>query len=208
MIGIINCDLDNNPNTNGASLLNNLIENSEIVNLIEGEIPSFNYSGFIITGSRANYNDEYEWISSLRRLILEIDSRNIPCLGICFGMQVIADVFHGSVIQNEIEENGFFRISISDNSLFENFEEEINVFESHHDVVSEVPINARVIAENENCIQGFQLRNLYGIQFHPEITFDVARLMDERDGTNYSSRVNENDGIEVINNFIRMCENE
>jgi len=211
MIGIINCDVDESLDTNGSQLIHNILKNSEIIDITKNQLLNYNYYGFIITGSRASFDDDLDWIHNLKNHIIEINKRNIPCLGICFGMQIIADCFGGSVIRNQVTEEGFTLVNLNESQLFKDLPEELFVYESHHDVVINIPENSLIIANNKTCIQGFKLNNFYCIQFHPEISAKESIIMANRDNSNIDLILN---GInteyvlpkQIFLNFLRICE--
>ena len=177
MIAILNLDLDDSPDTNGATLMHSLLPNSQIIDLIHGEKPSLGYEGYIITGSRADYNDAAEWNNVLRKFLHDLDTQ--PCLGICLGMQIIAHEFGGQ-IGKHLEE-GFQEVRLSHSDLFKGLPSSIHVYQSHNDAVISLPRDSALIAKGE-CIQGFQMRNFTCVQFHPEIDAHVAWKMATRDG--------------------------
>ena len=186
VIAIINCDMDESVETNGSCLLYNLIPNSIVINLCNGEEVRNvrNYEAFIITGSHASHNDNFPWIQKLKFLITQIHHHSIPCLGICFGMQVIAQMFNGTVELGKINESGFNKFMfdpVAGRELTNDLPNGFRAYFSHKDVVTNVPRRTRIFAGNENIILGFILDNFYCVQFHPEITPNVAVKMAERD---------------------------
>src|SRR5680860_83036 len=52
---------------------------------------------WVITGSKANVYQDLPWMRRLKLLILEVYNADLPMLGICFGHQIIAEAFGGSV---------------------------------------------------------------------------------------------------------------
>jgi len=178
-IAILDCDLDQSPETNGACIYQRLIPNSEIIPVKNGVFPKVSdYDGFVITGSRAKLTEApYPWFSDLRATIRAIDRAQKPCLAICFGMELVADEFGGAVI-NGPKEQGFVEIEWLDPTLdFPNI-----VYESHQICVSRLPPGATLLARNSAGFQAFRLRNFLCTQFHPEIDYNVAEIMAIRDG--------------------------
>jgi len=83
-----------------------------------------------------------------------------------------------------------------------------SVYQSHQDIVKDVPDNVDVLAQNEYGVQSVSFNEIvFGVQFHPEFSFDVMEAY-------YSIRIkkidskekhfvsNQNDGVKVVNNFI------
>jgi len=219
MIGIINCDLDKDIQTNGAHILNRLINDSVIINLVDGEFiyDLQAFDGFVITGSRASFEDNHMWLDYLRSCILSIHDSCIPCLAICFGMHVVADSFGGSVRRDLVNELGFVDVSLipwsSAKRLFEGVSRTSPVYESHHDAVLSVPKGSEIIASNKNCVQGFVFDNFYCVQFHPEISSKVAILMAKRDGDEVDAMLGKVDSLYdapalIVQNFVKLVENE
>ncbi len=101
---------------------------------------------------------------------------NIPVLGICFGHQIISKEMGGKVKQSKSREFGLAKVKKLKNSILtKNFfsRGENKVWMSHADEVTKLPKNFKVVAKSSNsklCIVENTKQNLYGIQFHPEVT--------------------------------------
>ncbi len=69
----------------------------------ENEFPgnAGNYDGYMLTGSPASVHDGFDWIARLQDLIVEADHQNKRIVGSCFGHQLVAKTFGGSVGRNE-----------------------------------------------------------------------------------------------------------
>ncbi|MDH4210828.1 MAG: glutamine-hydrolyzing GMP synthase [candidate division WOR-3 bacterium] len=94
----------------------------------------------------------------------------IPVLGICYGMQLAAQLFGGRVKKCRTREYGLAFLRHSGNPLFKRVPRRVRVWMSHGDVVIEAPPDAKVIAHTETTpIAAFQSGNFYGLQFHPEV---------------------------------------
>ena len=109
--------------------------------------------------------------------ILEL---GIPVLGICYGMQLLVHSLGGKVIPGTAREFGHAKLHLlSKTGLFAGLQDELNVWMSHGDKVSEVPAGTQLLADTANTeyaaikIQG---RDLYGIQFHPEVVHTECGL--------------------------------
>lgn len=100
----------------------------------------------------------------------------VPILGICYGMQWLANHFGGAVANDHDHvEYGPAKITVLDNSnLFDDIEQEQNVWASHGDSVLQLPDGFSVIATSngdEGSIRAMahEERKVWGVQFHPEV---------------------------------------
>lgn len=107
----------------------------------------------------------------------------IPLLGICYGMQTMAEQLGGKVSTSEKREFGYARVKLADSPsrLLEGIEDHIanngalslDVWMSHGDKVSELPQGFHVIASTESAPIAAMCdpkRHFYAVQFHPEVT--------------------------------------
>ena len=97
----------------------------------------------------------------------------IPVLGICYGAQLMALELGGDVMPAAKREYGPATVSLtSDEALFAGLDREQPVWMSHGDSITRVPAGFRSTAQTGSTpIAGLAApdRNLYGIQFHPEV---------------------------------------
>ncbi len=101
-----------------------------------------------------------------------IFSLGIPVLGICYGCQLIAHTLGGKVTHADTREYGKCEISYGASRLFKGIASENICWMSHTDYVSTVPQGFKVTATTATCpAAGFEndSKNIYGIQFHPEV---------------------------------------
>ncbi len=98
---------------------------------------------------------------------------NVPILGICYGMQLIAHHFGANVAAAKHKEYGKASISVEKESvLFKNLPQSQIVWMSHSDKVESLPQGFNVLAKSENsefCVFGDEKRQIYALQFHPEV---------------------------------------
>ena len=106
----------------------------------------------------------------------EIFTKQIPVLGICYGLQLIAKIYGGKIkASNKRREFGRALIFKKKNSpLTKNFfKPKSSVWMSHEDAVVKLPKNFKTIALTENSkltIIENTKKKIYGVQFHPEVT--------------------------------------
>jgi GMP synthase (glutamine-hydrolysing) len=106
----------------------------------------------------------------------------IPVLGICYGMQTMAEQFGGRVQGSDVSEFGYAQIRLTaENRLLHDIRDHIDergdalldVWMSHGDKVVELPPEFKLIAETDSCpiaAMAHQDKPFFGIQFHPEVT--------------------------------------
>ena len=97
-----------------------------------------------------------------------------PVIAICYGAQLIAKKFNGSVENSNSREYGRANLSFIDQgcSLFEGININNQVWMSHGDTISKLPLGAKVIASTNsvlNAAYSIEEYHLYALQFHPEV---------------------------------------
>ncbi len=106
-----------------------------------------------------------------------IFSMGIPVLGICYGMQLIAQELGGKVLASELREYGRSQLTlIGDDALFKGVASHTQVWMSHGDSINAIPAGFAVSASTDNClVAAFSnpSAQLYGVQFHPEVRHTI-----------------------------------
>jgi GMP synthase (glutamine-hydrolysing) len=96
----------------------------------------------------------------------------VPVLGICYGMQLMAQDLGGRVEPTGVSEFGRTDVRAEEGELFAGLAPEQVCWMSHRDSVTAPPDGARVVAGSPSTpIAAFEdpERKLYGVQFHPEV---------------------------------------
>ena len=132
-------------------------------------IREWNPRGIILSGGP---NSVYgEDVPTADRSLLDLGT---PVLGLCYGMQVLAQLSGGRVTPASRREYGRANVTVTGGRLFQGFGkgEETPVWMSHGDHVDVPPPGYEVTASSDNSpIAAFEHREkpLFGVQFHPEV---------------------------------------
>lgn len=136
------------------------------------KIKEKNPKGIIFTGGPASVYGE-----NAPRCSEGIFELGIPVLGICYGMQLMTYTLGGNVAGADKREYGTTDVSIDNSSLlFEGFENINGFLMSHTDFVEKVPEGFKNIGHTTSCPNAAmenKEKNLYGIQFHPEVNSSI-----------------------------------
>lgn len=128
-----------------------------------------NIRGVILSGSPCSVRDAGSPDVDLSKF------GKVPVLGVCYGAQLIAHKSGGVVLPSQMREYGRAKLTTVDhtNLLLKEISLDSQVWMSHADTISSVPATFQVIASTPSVkIGAFQVQdtNIYGIQFHPEVT--------------------------------------
>lgn len=131
-------------------------------------------SGIIISGGPRSVTEP-----GSPRIHPSILSLGVPILGICYGHQLLAAVLPGGLVKpSHSREYGVARLTLTaagsgGTALFDGFPEASRVWMSHGDSVLTLPDGFDVLGVTEECpvaAMGNAERNMFGVQFHPEVT--------------------------------------
>lgn len=104
----------------------------------------------------------------------------IPILGVCYGMQLMVHQMGGQIDRSERGEYGKATLWIDDpTDLLTNVEDGTTMWMSHGDSVVTFPNGFEVLAHTTNtpCAAiAHHNRQLYGVQFHPEVIHSVGGM--------------------------------
>jgi len=130
-------------------------------------IKEFEPKGIILSGGPATVTEDES--PQAPEGLFEL---GLPVLGICYGLQCMAEALGGTVQNSDKREFGHAVVDLcEDNALIH--ENQQNVWMSHGDKVTALPDGFKVIAKSDNaplCAIADEARRFYGVQFHPEVT--------------------------------------
>jgi GMP synthase (glutamine-hydrolysing) len=134
-------------------------------------------NGIILSGGPNSVYEALDWKAP--QAVFEL---GVPVLGICYGMQTMAQQLGGKVESSGKREFGFAEVRARGHSkFFSEIQDRTNaeghglleVWMSHGDKVTELPAGFKVIGSSESCpvaAMADEERGFYAVQFHPEVT--------------------------------------
>ena len=143
-------------------------------------VREFAPKGVILSGSHMS-----AWEESTDRAPQAVFELGVPVLGICYGMQTMAQQLGGRVESGQHREFGYAEVRAHGHTrLLEGIEDfrtpeghgMLKVWMSHGDKVVEMPPGFRLMASTPSCpMAGMadEARGFYAVQFHPEVTHTV-----------------------------------
>ncbi|MFA5087437.1 MAG: glutamine-hydrolyzing GMP synthase [Candidatus Omnitrophota bacterium] len=137
-------------------------------NITADEILKINPKGLVFSGGPLSVYD-----SGSLQPHKEIFQLGIPILGICYGMQVITEMFGGQVQKSKEREFGRAELFVDSNvDLFFNLSSNLTCWMSHGDEIKKMPAGFVRLAHTLNAsVAAFAHRpqKIFGVQFHPEV---------------------------------------
>lgn len=112
--------------------------------------------------------------------------RDVPILGICFGFQVMAELYGGKIQHMDTRNHKKCCVQVSGSCLQLLDNRTHHLFFSHEDYVSDAPPGFTFYSTSDKMVIGIENTRLkrYGVQFHPEGT---------------------QDGLDILKTFLKVC---
>ncbi len=141
------------------------------------EIRDYDPRGIILAGGPESVTEDNS--PRANPLVFEL---GVPVLGICYGMQTMAEQLGGKVEGSDVREFGYAQVKVEGKSaLLKDIKDHVSadgaavldVWMSHGDKVVSMPEGFSLLASTESCpIAGMycEEKDFYGVQFHPEVT--------------------------------------
>lgn len=140
--------------------------------MTDEEIRAFNPKGIILSGGPESVTE-----MDTPRAPNVVFTLGVPVLGVCYGMQTMAQQLGGLVEGSNVREFGYAEVQIDQpDALFNGIEDRagfIDVWMSHGDKVTRLPEGFVITASTPSCpiaAMSCEAKNFYGMQFHPEVT--------------------------------------
>jgi GMP synthase (glutamine-hydrolysing) len=133
------------------------------------------YSSIILSGRRQN-SPKMNAINS--KLIKYAVEKKKPLLGICYGAEILALTLGGTIKKMNLARQGIHEITVVKNNPL--CSGKIYAFESHSYMVAKLDSSFKQMAKSASCeFEMFQFddQNIFGTQFHPEMSEDGKILL-------------------------------
>ena len=140
-------------------------------------VREFGATGVILSGSHMSAYEE-----STARAPKTVFELGVPVLGICYGMQTMAQQLGGRVTAGKVREFGYAEVRARGHTkLLDGIQDfqtpegygMLKVWMSHGDKVVDLPAGFKLMASTDACpiaAMADESRQFYGVQFHPEVT--------------------------------------
>ncbi len=161
-----------------------IVENTTPVD----ELAAANLDGIMLSGGAARVGLD----GKLGEVGSYLDKLDLPFLGVCAGHQFMARHLGGEAAPGkEGAEFGQVEMEVlEEDDILRGVPKKTIVWASHHDEVSRLPPDFKVLARSEKCpvqVMRHKTKPLFGMSFHPEVEHTQA-------------------GVTMIANFVRICE--
>jgi GMP synthase-like glutamine amidotransferase len=135
----------------------------------------------VVLGSNSSVYDRTvrsAWLEREFDLLRDVDARGVSIFGICFGAQILCELFGGTVERAPAPEMGWKLVDVVPGAPLDPGP----WFEYHGDRCL-VPADATVWATSELAVQAFTIGRHVAVQFHPEVDdAQLARWFDSQNG--------------------------
>jgi GMP synthase-like glutamine amidotransferase len=152
------------------------------VELDEGEpLPDWrDFDAIVAMGGPMSVNDEAElpWLAGEKRLIREAVEAGTPFWGACLGVQLLASALGARVYPAPRPEVGILPVTLTDEAasdpVFAGLPRELATFQWHGDTFDLPPGGVRLASSPVCENQAFRVGRAYGVQFHLEVSQEMA----------------------------------
>lgn len=167
-----------------------------VLNIVDGApLPEpDSYDGYVISGSEQGVYDSPHWMDALRAFLPKVKEGGIPMFGVCFGHQILADVFGGKAEKVSDKAVGVRKFELNGQV------QTGHVW--HGDQVTKVPPGATVIGSADYCPVAALAYDFpaMSVQFHPEYPPDYVSTFIERSKGDVLDEAAAEAAVEAFNN--------
>jgi len=133
------------------------------------KIKALNPSGLILSGGPSSVFDK-----KAPQPDKKIFQLGVPTIGICYGVQLLAQFMGGKVEKSNKREygKGTLRVADKKSKLFAGLPGKLQVWNSHGDKLTRLPRDFKAVATTENsdyAVIEHRKKKVFGLQFHPEV---------------------------------------
>jgi GMP synthase (glutamine-hydrolysing) len=152
------------------------------VELDEGEpLPDWReFDAIVAMGGPMSVNDDAElpWLAAEKDLIGEAVRVGTPYWGVCLGVQLLASSLGASVYPGPEPEVGLLRVELTDEGradpVFAALETDLVTLQWHGDTFDLPDGAVRLASSPAYANQAFRVERAYGVQFHLEVSAEMA----------------------------------
>lgn len=137
----------------------------------------YKYNSFILSGRHEN-DKKINAVNS--KIVKHAILKKRPLLGICYGAEILTLTLGGTIKKSNFPQNGNQKITITEKNPL--CDKKIDVFESHAYEISRLGGSLVGIGTSDSCkneIIRYNNSNIFGTQFHPEMTTDGENLIEK-----------------------------
>ena len=142
--------------------------------------PHDEVAGAVFMGGPMNVDevDRYPGLLAERDWLAAAIEADLPILGVCLGSQLIARALGAEIRPGAAQEIGWAPVTVhdADDPILAGLAPESPVLHWHGDVFDLPPGATHLASSGQTEIQGFRVRNAWGLLFHAEADLDLARL--------------------------------
>jgi len=146
---------------------------SEYVDLYRGgALPDIrDVDGLVVMGGAMSANDDLPFIRQELDIIGEAVALGKPILGVCLGSQLVAKSLGARVYRNPVKEIGWYPVCWTEAGARDFSLDGPETLFQWHGETFDLPPGAELLAYSDGCRhQAFRVGNIYGLQFHLEVT--------------------------------------
>lgn len=174
-----------------------------------------NPTGYIILGSMSNVCDKLTWQIELAKLMKDALDNDIPVLGICFGHQLMTDLFGGEVdlidAENKVSYKGYRKFNITHDVMGLKSGDELAIATAHSYEIKSLPNSMICFGSSDECrFDAVAHKELpfFSVQGHPEAS---RYFLEVATGDHMPEEGNiialQNGGDRILDQFINFAEN-